>query len=296
MPKFVLLIFAAAVFASDAQAEVPLTRSSTGHILVPAFVDGKGPEPFMLDTGADESGIYNWFAVARALPKGRASELSGATGNQSEAMTLLKTLSVDGQTIRHVEADTIPDRPDGVKMAGIVGIDVMTGHLAVIDTGCGTAALLPIDTDPTRVAGPGAVFFHAGGVKDGKQLTFPASLNGVDGVAILDTGARSTIVNRAFAKAAGIDLESDAFAAGEPARGATQQAVQSRVGPIGTIAFAGIRRGSVVARVIDLPVFEEMGFGDRPLVNLGMDLLAGLRLTIDYRARTLWIAPSSCHA
>lgn len=296
MKKLILLVIPAALCATASRAEVPLTWDATGHIMVPARIDGKGPYPFMLDTGADETGVYAWFALAHALPKGHMSKLSGAVGTQTETTTMIDTLSVDSRTIRQIQADTITNRADGVKIAGIMGVDLMGGYLTVLDTGCGTAALLPLDTDPAKAAGSHPVFLDAGGVKDGKQLTFPVTINGVAGVAILDTGARSTMVNIRFAKAAGADITSPAFTRGAAVRGATTQSVTSRTGPIGTIRFAGITRSDVTARVVDLPVFADMGLSDRPTVNIGMDMLRDLRLTVDYRHHRIAFAPSACPA
>jgi predicted aspartyl protease len=294
MRKFVLFVSAAMAFADVARAEVPLTWSSTGHIMVPVMVNGEGPYLFILDTAADGTGVFAWFAAAHALPKGHADQLEGATGIQSEITTVLGSLSVDGQTIRHVQADTDPDRADGVKFAGIVGVGLLGRHLTVIDTGCGTASLLPLDTDPAKAAGPGANFLRAGGVKSGTQLTFPATINGIKGTAILDTGAKSTIVNNVFAKAAGVNVASVAFTDGVPAGGATPQTVATRTGPIGTIRFAGIVRSNVNARVVDLPSFKDMGLADRPTINVGMDLLKGLRMMVDYRHHRIGFAPSTC--
>ncbi|MEI9932390.1 MAG: aspartyl protease family protein [Rhizomicrobium sp.] len=77
-------------------AEVPLTKDATRHVLVPAFVNGKGPFPFMLDTGADESAAYAWFAKSLNLPKGGKRELNGATGSVAMTGTLLSELRIDG--------------------------------------------------------------------------------------------------------------------------------------------------------------------------------------------------------
>jgi hypothetical protein len=38
------------------------------------------------------------------------------------------------------------------------------------------------------------------------------------------------------------------------------------------------------------------GLADTPAMNMGLDLLAGARLTLDYSARRFWLAPSRCPA
>jgi hypothetical protein len=42
----------------------------------------------VLDNGADETGVYDWFAKSLALPKGAAKELSGATGSDTTTIAV----------------------------------------------------------------------------------------------------------------------------------------------------------------------------------------------------------------
>jgi predicted aspartyl protease len=286
--------FALLTLTSGVRAEVPLVKDSTGHVTVPAFVNGKGPFQFILDTGADESAVFSWFAKSLQLAKSESRELSGATGSVQITGTRLSTLAVDGYVIKNVDADTVPDRVDGAKIAGVAGVDLMMNRLAIIDFGCGTFALLPIENARPEIVGKNATLTNAGSIKDGQQLTLPVTLNGISGVAVLDSGARSSMINNKFAAAAGVHPQSDAFRDGEPARGATTTPVLSRIGPIGNVRFGGITRNDVTARVVDLPYLESAGLSGGPALNLGLDLLAGTRLTVDYSARRFWLAESSC--
>jgi predicted aspartyl protease len=297
MPRRALaVLFSLALIAGPAHAEAPLRWDATGHVVVPATVDGKGPFDFILDTGADESAVYAWFAKALDLPKGKAGQLSGATGTAAMTASKVQALSVDGRTLRDIEADTVPDRADGARIAGVAGVDLMAGRLTVIDFGCKTVALLPLQGAPADIAGPGAVPIKAGSIRDGKQLTLPVTVNGAPGVAVLDSGAKATAINLKFALAAGVDPLSHAFRDAEPSRGATMVSVASRVGPIGTVRFAGLTRPAVTARVLDLPYLQSAGLANVPAMNMGLDLLAGTRLTLDYSARRFWLAPSRCPA
>ncbi len=279
-----------------AQAIVPLTWDSTGHVVIDARVNGKGPYSFILDTGADGSGVYEWFAKSLDLPSGGARELSGATGSAPSTVAILSTLSVDGHAIRHVEADTFPDRVDGVKLAGIAGVDLMRHRLAVIDFGCSTFALLPLQATNANITGAGATKIKAGSILDGEQLTLPVTVKGVAGIAVLDSGSRYTFINSQFAAALKVDPASTLFRDAQPTRGATMKKVTTRVGPIGEVTFAGISIPDAEARVVDLPYFQGAGLADKPAMNLGVDFLVGTRLTVDFSARQFWLARSSCPA
>lgn len=291
--RYLRLVTAAlcAFLAPVARADVTLTKDVTRHAVVPAFVNGRGPYQFILDTGADESAVYAWFAKSLHLPKGKARTLSGATGSESMIGARLSTLRVDGRTIKDIDADTMPDRPDGAKIAGIVGVDLMAHRLAILDFGCGTFALRPLDR-PDANAGANAHFIKAGSIPSGKQLTLPVTINGAAGVALLDTGARDSIVNTAFVHAAGVDFQS--FHDSVPTRGAAGITVNAGRGRIGNVRFAGITRANATARVADISALQGLGVsGDRAMI-LGLDFLAGTRLTVDYSNRRFWIARSKC--
>jgi predicted aspartyl protease len=285
--------FFALMLAPAVHAEVPLRWDATGHVVVPTMIDGTGPVDFIMDTGADETGVYGWLAKRLNLPATGSMELSGATGSAQSVRLRVSALSVDGHEIDNFLADTLPDRPDAAQLGGVVGADLMAGRLAVMDFGCGTAALLPLNSSK-RVTGKRAHLVKAGSIRDGRQLTLPVTINGASGLALLDSGARTTLINGQFAVAAGLDPQSAAFSDGDPARGASQEAVNSRVGTIGTVTFAGITRQGATSRVVNLPFLEGAGLANSAVMVLGLDLLRSTRLSVDYSGRRFWIAPSQC--
>jgi predicted aspartyl protease len=82
-PNLTLTIIVAISFGQRigaAQAAVPFTPAGDGHDTIPAFVNGKGPFAFILDTGADGSSLYQWFAEKEHLPKGKVRDVYGQTG------------------------------------------------------------------------------------------------------------------------------------------------------------------------------------------------------------------------
>ena len=93
-----------------------------------------------------------------------------------------------------------------------------------------SAALLPLNA-PKRVVRSQAHRLKAVSIPDDQQLTWPITLNGANGVAMLDSANRAPMINCKFAAAAGLDPQPVAFRDGDPARGATPKAVNSRVGP-----------------------------------------------------------------
>jgi hypothetical protein len=289
-----LTVACLAIPSTAAQASVALAPAGDGHLSIPAYVNDLGPFPFILDTGADESGVYLWFAKQQKLPAGKMQELGGQTGTTTAPTYHVGRLSVDGRAITNAPVDGFPDRHDAGRQAGVAGNDVMDGTVTVFDFPCGTIQIHAKPVDLAAILPKDAVQVEGGPVLDGTQLTLPVTISGVRGVAVLDTGSRDTRINTLFAKAAGIDPASPAFKDGDLIYGANSKPVTSRKGPVGPIQFAGITIERADVRVMDLWVFGSMGLGNGPAMILGMDLMKDHELIYDHEAKRFWFGRSAC--
>jgi predicted aspartyl protease len=276
-----------------ARADIPLTVARDNHLVVPAYVNGSGPYPFILDTGADESAIYAWFAAQLQLTPGKSEDLSGQTGTTSTPTYRLKSISIDRRKITNAPAFGLPNRHDEGEEAGVAGNDLMDGSIAVFDFPCGSVALLRKPVALASVLPKNAVAVEAGAIRDGTLLTLPIELNGVRGVGFLDTGSRDSRISPEYAKAAGVDASTAAFHDADPIYGANSKALSSRIGPVGQIRFAGVSVPNAVVRVMDLSALQGAGVGDHMMI-LGTDLMRGHRLVYDHRAKRIWFGASRC--
>jgi Aspartyl protease len=280
----------------EVRATVPFTPAGDGHDTIPAFVNGKGPFAFILDTGADGSAVYRWFAEKAQLPKGKLRDVDGQTGNVSSPTYSLRTLSVDGHAIHNIVADGLPNRHDTGIQAGVAGNDLMDGTIAIFDFPCRTVELRQKPVDLHAIVPNESVMVQGGSVPEGTQLTLPVTVGGVEGTAYLDTGSRDTRISPSFAAAAHVDASSSAFRDADLIFGFKSKGTVSRIGPIGSVQFAGITVARAEARVIDLPVFGPFRPGGPPAMILGMDLMRGYRLVYDHKAKHFWFTPSSCNS
>ncbi len=283
------------LLGTQAGSSVPLTAAGNGHLVVPAFVNGKGTIPFILDTGADGSHVYEWFARQQGLKAGTPIRVEGMTGAAMMPTYRLDSLSVDGRTIRHVDVTGMPDRKDAEIAAGVTGNDLMDGAVAIFDFPCRSVRLLPKPVAMRRLLTKGAVMVQGGTVAEGTQLTLPVAVNGAKGIAVLDTGSRGTQINPAFAQAAHLDVDGASFRRGETLYGAAAEAKETRQGEVRTLAFAGRTVTGLSVRIADLPVFRSFGFGDAPAMILGINAMMGQRLIYDHEAKRFWFDRSRCH-
>src|SRR5580658_699044 len=178
----------------------------------------------------------------------------------------------DGHVIHNIVADGLPNRHDAGRQAGVAGNDLMDGTITIFDFPCRTVEILPKPVDVHAIV--------------------PS--DSVEGTAYLDTGSRDTRISPGFAAAAHIDPSSPAFRDADLIFGIKTKGTVSRIGPIGTVRFAGITVTQAEARVIDLPVFGTFRRGGPPAMILGMDLMSGYRLVYDHEAKRFWFTPSSC--
>jgi hypothetical protein len=91
----------------------------------------------------------------------------------------LKSIALDGRSLRNVAADELPNRHDAGKQAGVLGNDLMDGAIAIFDFPCATVKLLPKPVNMREVLGGDLAPVQAGSVREGTQLTLPVTLNGV---------------------------------------------------------------------------------------------------------------------
>ena len=198
-----------------------------------------------------------------------------------------------GLHVADIEAYGLPNRRDNGREAGVLGNDVMRHAVVVFDFPCRKVEIHPKPTDIAAIVGAGAPPVHAGVDPGSTLLTVPVTVNGVAGVAVLDTGSRWTRLTLSFAKGAGIDPASSRFHDDEPIYGTSLTKVVPRTGPVGQVRFAGETLADATAQVVDLPMLAE-DFGGEPAMLLGADLLGRFRFIYDHAAREVWMRPSRC--
>lgn len=296
MRPFLAIAVSCLLLSTHAGSSVPLTPAGNGHLVVPAFVNGKGTVPFILDTGADGTYVYEWFARQQGLQAGTPISVEGMTGAAMMPAYRLDSITVDGRTIRDVDVTGLPDRKDAEIAAGVTGNDLMDGAVAIFDFPCRTVTLLPKPVSMRGILTRDAVMIHGGTVVDGTQLTLPVTVNGAAGIAVLDTGSRGTQINPAFARAAHLDVDGSSFRAGETLYGAALVATETREGRVREVAFAGLHVNDLNVRVANLSVFRTFEIGNGPAMILGMNAMMGQRLVYDHQAKRFWFDRSRCKA
>lgn len=134
--------------AREADVTVPLAIPNAARPIqvVQATVDGAGPFPFILDTGASTCVVSQDLARRLELVTQPMSALTGAGGTSTAAAARLRSLALDGAEVSDVPVAVVDflDRLSGLigtPLEGIVGYHFLRRFRVTIDYPAGTLRL-----------------------------------------------------------------------------------------------------------------------------------------------------------
>lgn len=121
---------------AGAPQAVPFRLGDDGAVVVPVFVDGSGPFPFLLDTGASASSVLEELARKLDLaPVARASVVT-AVGRHSRVVVRLGRVSLGAAQALDVLASVVPASRlalAGPAIQGILGQDFLSSFNYTLD-------------------------------------------------------------------------------------------------------------------------------------------------------------------
>lgn len=282
---------APAVAAPHAAGE-PLEILPSGHPVVRVSIDGTAPKRFVIDTAASSTTI---MPKLRAEMPGLVASLSddpldGAAGRSDVETAVVKEVRVAGLTFPSPELLLLPPGPtDHLGIDGILGADIIADFVVEMDMPGRRWRMTPAVEAGMLDGLPASVPFV---LDDMRAPRLTIRLDGVEVPAILDTGARGTIINWAAARAIGLSPDSPGLAKASDIKGATNHAMPSVEAPIAALSIGDARVEGRKVRIADLSVFKVLGFTpEQPAVILGIDMFADRRFVIDHPGLRLHISP-----
>ncbi|WP_447727070.1 aspartyl protease family protein [Sphingomonas koreensis] len=273
-------------------AVLPLEILPSGHPVVQVSIDGSAPKRFVIDTAASTTTI---MPKLRAGMPGLVAKASGAPLNGAAGLTHVETavvgqLQVAGHRFRSPELLLLPPGPtDRLGIDGILGADIIASFAVEMDIPGRSWRMTPkIEAGMLDGLSASVPFV----LDDQRAPRLTIRINGVEMPAVLDTGARGTIVNWAGARAIGLTPDSPGLAKGSDIKGATNHATASVEAQLTTLTIGEAKVTGPKVRIADLSVFKVLGFQpDQPAVILGIDMFADRRFVIDHPGLRLHISP-----
>jgi hypothetical protein len=261
----------------------------TGRILVPVFVNGRGPYRFILDTGANRSALSPRLVTELGLEIASDSviEVHGVTG--SAALPAAKNVALKaGEIVMNL--DRMPVLIPGVlaEADGILGIEGLA------------EARIEVDFERDRVTvtrsrnerAPGGYLVVPVKLRNGGLLRTTARVGRVRAVAIIDTGAERSLGNPPLRNALLERLSRNNKERAATVLGATQDVAEGTYFLSPKVVVGDAELSHLEITFGDLHVFRLWGVADEPTIVIGMDLLGTAKqLAIDYRRQEIQIRP-----
>jgi predicted aspartyl protease len=271
---------------SDMLFAAPTRVDRAGRIVVPVFIDGKGPFRFLVDTGANGSMISSALVSALGLASKQADDerVQGTTG-----IELLPCVTIDDLRISSIVKHDIhmPVSPSPV-MSGLGGILGMAGFGPVRVLVDFRRNRVEIDRSSNRRV-EGYLGVQAERTSGG-LLMIPVLVGDVPVEAVIDTGAEETLGNAALREA----LLRRAARHPEHAKiyGVTRQVSDGGISlspwiTLGPVVIQGV--GIVYS---DIPIFKIWHLDSRPALIIGMNVLGSVdALILDYPRALVYLRP-----
>lgn len=234
------------------------------RMTAPVTINGAGPFPFVVDTGANQTVISDVVAAQLGLPVGPTQALNGVAGVM-DAPTTSADLTIGGRLERGVPLSILPQ--DGIGGAGLLGLDRLEGQTLSLDFGRGE---LRIARRPSREISDIAVRAHR---RDGQLTLVDADLAGIRITAFLDSGAQSTIGNMALREKAMLRNPTSLWSK-IPILSATGQTIEADIADLPALHLGGMRLPNWPVAFADLHTFRLWNLVDRPAILVGVDIMS----------------------
>jgi len=277
---------------------VGFKRAGTGHLIVEARLGRHSRLHFLIDSGASRTVIA---ASSRALPDVDMSDLkvaeARAAGGEmpSVRMIPLGTLRIGawrfgGVTAAIMELGSLVERL-GIVIDGVLGQDVLSRHGFSVDLAAGRISFTSRRPYVASRRSRNSHFSSALTLRSEKLIEVEVRAAGQPPIAgLLDLGAARTLAN-----AAAIAYLGGRYPATDPSRptplgmGADARRIDVQCAIVEPFAIGALQFASRCINVADLPVFQILGYENRPVMLLGLDLFEDKRLTINFKTRRLTI-------
>jgi predicted aspartyl protease len=245
------------------------------RMTAPVKVNGAGPFPFVVDTGANQSVISESLVLQLGLARGEEAPLNGVAGVWVSGTTTA-TLGIGSRTQVDVVMSILPGEAMGG--AGLLGLDRLDGQKLTLDF---HKQSLQIESGRHARRDPEAIAVKAR--RRGGQLTLiDVNLAGVPLTAFLDSGAQATIGNMALRDMA-LVRNPTSFWSKVPILSATGQTIEADIANLPALRVGGLHLPNWPVAFADLHTFRIWDLVKRPAILLGVDVMSRFeRVSLDF--------------
>jgi hypothetical protein len=266
--------------AAPVPDKLALSDDGASRLTIPVMVNGQGPFPFIIDTGADRTVISRELAATLNLPAGPHVALHESAGVDEVQTAVIARLDVGKRTVENIDAPLLAAADLGAM--GMLGIDSLRDQHVVMDF-----KVNEMSSSPSHVEAfdPNLIVVH-GKSRFGQLVLVDAIVRGVRVWVILDSGAQSSVGNMALRK---LLTRNDVQHAQYPATeviSVTGRTTPAEMQDIGETHIGDLTIFHMPLAFAELHTFDRFGLTDKPAMLLGMDVLRTCqRVTVDFKRR-----------
>lgn len=245
------------------------------RMAVPVMVNGRGPFPFVVDTGSNRTVVSDTLAAQLRLPASGLLKVRAATSLADARSVQVDSLAVGHRWLSHFQAPVFEQ--DNLGALGMLGIDAVSNQRLEMDF---RKKQMTITKSVRREQDAGTLVVHARS-RYGQLLMVDSEVEGIPLYVIIDTGSEVTLGNvamRSFLARRRAEQVDVVAVTGEKAKADIALLPELRIGKV-------LVRNQQVAYA-DLYVFEQLGLHGKPSMLLGMNTLRQCaKVSIDFPAR-----------
>lgn len=277
------LLSAVSAFAAVEPVTFPLLFNTQGYFVVQASINASPPVPVVIDTAATMAMIDSRAAMAAGIsgPSDEEDRVSvfGLLGERQYGQVKIPQVRAGSVSLQQVTAayndrEAMPGGPLVIPATAFGG--------DVIDFDFPAGQFSAYSGRPKRV---GTVSPARSALTEVDGLYFAEiSINGVKGKALVDTGSPVSLMNSAFARAAGVPRNEEKTQLLQGATGGKLLAHVATARQI-SVGYYTFRKMDMI--VADPALFADLGLQQEPLMLLGIDYLSQFRMQIDRKRNVL---------
>lgn len=264
------------------QTDVIATDSDRhSRLTVPVRLGEHGPFDFMIDTGSQNTVISTRVAEKLALRPGARAKLVGMAGVEMVDTVELEQIDLGTRSFYGLLAPLLQHGDIGAD--GILGLDSLQGQRVLIDF---RRSLIAVDDAKALGGNRGFEIVVTARRRSGQLIMTDAVLDGVKVDVVVDTGAETSVGNRALQQAMRRRHSPQGTA---ELRSVTGQTIVAELGLGRAMDVGEITFQNVLVAYVDSPAFAVLQLADRPALFLGMRDLRGFdRVAVDFAARKIY--------
>jgi predicted aspartyl protease len=264
-----------------AQADVIATHNDgNARLTVPVRIGANGPFHFLVDTGSQNTVVSTRVATQLSLPAGKPARLVSIAGT-----TTVDTVEIDQIDLgkRSYYGLLVPKLERGdIGADGILGIDSLQDQRVLLDF---RRNLMAVNDAKSLGGNKGFEIVVTARRRSGQLIMTDAVLDGVRLNVVIDTGAETSIGNRALQRA----LSRRRITEQATLTGVTGHAIVADVMVGRKLDIQQIGFVNVMIAYADSPAFAALDLAEKPALFLGIrDMRALDRVAIDFSTRKIY--------